>query len=421
MFLAKVLTSLKNIEENDDRQEVLAKSLKNPEKLAKTILRIEFLTACRRHKITPRFIEDSLKPVNKIFPNNRKVQLKCQKLSKSLLNDAIAETYRTKAYLMRERDRLSAAIAGFLTEDKLVRISALRERVFEMTIHENRPRLLRKFHSRVYQATLALENENGDGVVDEDVVDTPKRRRVNNLSSFPLDKTCLEVLSKGPNFALTQNISEHMMLEAEKAVERLAYAKRWKDTMARTHLVAAASTSSVDPAPRTGPETVATSAGAGSRGTSAATREHGPTTTAAETAAETGLAGIDTGGSTETGTTPTSVQRNSKTVGLSFKFADTDKRFPPPSTMDVEVKLKKLKEDVVKTYKSHKVQANNTSGKERRLIGDLRSNAELVIKQSDKGKGFVVLDKNTYIDKAQNILGDVSNYEKLDKNTVPKV
>ena len=67
MFLAQALNSIKNIEENGDRQQVLAKTFKNPEKFAKTILRIVFLTACRRNKVSPRFIEDALRPVNNIF------------------------------------------------------------------------------------------------------------------------------------------------------------------------------------------------------------------------------------------------------------------------------------------------------------------------------------------------------------------
>ena len=62
MFLAIALRSIKNLEQNVDRQQVLAKALKNPEKLAKTLLRIEFLTACRRNKVSPRFIEDALRP-----------------------------------------------------------------------------------------------------------------------------------------------------------------------------------------------------------------------------------------------------------------------------------------------------------------------------------------------------------------------
>ena len=54
---------------------------------------------------------------------------------------------------------------------------------------------------------------------------TPRQKKVNNLSSFEPGKTSLELLSKGPNFALTQKISEAVILEAEKGVQCLAYAK----------------------------------------------------------------------------------------------------------------------------------------------------------------------------------------------------
>ena len=153
--------------------------------------------------------------------------------------------------------------------------------------------------------------------------------------------------------------------------------------------------------------------GTARRGTS---EHHGPTTTPAET----GIEGVDTGGATaEAGAT--TARRSSTQSGLSFRFADTDKRFPPPSSNDVELKLKKLKEEVVKTYKNHTISKYNVSDGERQFLTTLKKNEDVVIKQSDKCKGFVIMDKNMYLEKAQDILGDPRNYEKLDKNTVPKV
>ena len=60
MFLARALNNVSRITANSDRQKVLVEMLKNPEKLAKTLLRIEFLTACRKAKVNPRFIIDAL-------------------------------------------------------------------------------------------------------------------------------------------------------------------------------------------------------------------------------------------------------------------------------------------------------------------------------------------------------------------------
>lgn len=106
---------------------------------------------------------------------------------------------------------------------------------------------------------------------------------------------------------------------------------------------------------------------------------------------------------------------------MSFRFADTDKRFPPPSSGEVETKLKKLKQDIIKTYVNHNLTETNVSDKERQFLKELGNNDRVVIKQSDKCKGLVVMDRDTYVGKAQDILNDTASYECLDKNPVPKV
>ena len=101
MYLAAALNNLRNFEPNVDRQKKLAETLKNPEKLAKTELRIEFLIACRKHDLTPRFIEDALRPVKHIFESNTRITTRSDNLAKTLLNEAIAETFRSRAFLLR--------------------------------------------------------------------------------------------------------------------------------------------------------------------------------------------------------------------------------------------------------------------------------------------------------------------------------
>ena len=117
----------------------------------------------------------------------------------------------------------------------------------------------------------------------------------------------------------------------------------------------------------------------------------------------------------------TTGKSSSNKAGLSFRFPDTDKRFPPPSDLDVECRLKKLKEDIVKSYKSHNVTRNNVTQKQQQFLHELQKNNNVVIKQSDKCKGLVILDKIDYLNKSQAILNDRNNYEVLDKNPVPKV
>ena len=107
--------------------------------------------------------------------------------------------------------------------------------------------------------------------------------------------------------------------------------------------------------------------------------------------------------------------------GLSFRFPDTDKHFPPPASIDVERKLKTLKKDIVKTYKSHSVTGSNVSDAQLKFLNNAQKNRDVIFKQSHKCKGFVIMDRNEYLCKSNEILDDRTNYEVLDKNPVPKV
>ena len=130
MFLARALNNVFRITRSSDRQKVLAETLKNPEKLAKTLLRIEFLTACRRAKVSPRFITDALKPIDKVFRGNVSVQSRCNMFKNSLLNESLSEAFRRKAYLLRQRDRLFTHIEAFLDENHLSYVSVTCSQVF---------------------------------------------------------------------------------------------------------------------------------------------------------------------------------------------------------------------------------------------------------------------------------------------------
>ena len=44
----------------------------------------------------------------------------------------------------------------------------------------------------------------------------------------------------------------------------------------------------------------------------------------------------------------------------------------------------------------------------------LQVDDNVIIKPSDKSKGFVVLSKSSYVDKCNQLLGDSSNYERLE-------
>ena len=186
MFLARALNNVSRITPNIDRQKVLVETLKNPEKLAKTLLRIEFLTACRREKVSPRFIVDALKPVQKIFGDNDHVKSCCETFKNRLLNESISEAFRTKAYMLRQRSRLLDSIKSFLDESRLDYVRCTCSQVFDATIKEHRPRLVQKFKQRLREETSCVKNSS-----------LPGQERVNNLSSLVMSDQGVRPSLKG--------------------------------------------------------------------------------------------------------------------------------------------------------------------------------------------------------------------------------
>ena len=249
MFLAAALNSLRIFETNVDRQKKLAETLKNPEKLAKVEIRIEFLTAYRKNDLTPRFIEDAVHPVRRIFRNNKKVITRSDNFAKVLLNVAISASFRAKAFLVRQRARPLEALTSFLTKDRYRHIYSTCARIYDITIHENRPRLVKKFHS--------LKTKIQPKICDNDDIDPVTiQRRVKNLSSAELDAPGLALLAKGPNFATTQTVSKTVLLQVEKGVERFSYAKRWRDKMSKCHgNIPSSDATGVEPLPAEGTRT----------------------------------------------------------------------------------------------------------------------------------------------------------------------
>ena len=114
-------------------------------------------------------------------------------------------------------------------------------------------------------------------------------------------------------------------------------------------------------------------------------------------------------------------QRRGCAPNLSFRFPDLGKNCPEQSSPETEVCLQKLKDDIIRTYNNHKVSDANVNSYQRALIKDLANNDSVVAKQSDKCKGFVILDKPEYVEKAKAMLEDKDSYESISKNPVPQV
>ena len=202
---------------------MLAQNLKLAEKLAKTNLRIEFLTACRRSNLTARFIQDSLRTVQKTFSGIRKFQAKCAAFAKYLLNGSISEAFEQRAYLERKRKRLYQELCDLKLE-----LSAFNwvidscNRVFWSTIADNRPSLVRKFRALKSSADSHIKSGKfGNVSFPADEQENHKgatgSARVNNLSSVVLDPATEDLLARGPKFGLTPKLDHHLITNVEKA------------------------------------------------------------------------------------------------------------------------------------------------------------------------------------------------------------
>ncbi len=68
-----------------------------------------------------------------------------------------------------------------------------------------------------------------------------------------------------------------------------------------------------------------------------------------------------------------------------------------------------------------KKQPTNITNKQKTALQQLRKNPDIVIKQSDKDKQFVVVNKNDYVDMCLDHLADDTTYNAVPKNPLPKM
>ena len=81
-------------------------------------------------------------------------------------------------------------------------------------------------------------------------------------------------------------------------------------------------------------------------------------------------------------------------------------------------RLARLKEDILTFYTNYvgKKTKENTTVKERQTPKELKANPSIIVKPSDKCKGFVIMDGEVYADKDETVLNDPDGYEKLKRD-----
>ena len=362
---------------------MLLQNLKLAEKLAKTNLRIEFLTACRRAKLTPRFIQDSLKTMQKAFSSLRKFDDKCSDFAKYLLNGSIAAAFEEKAYLERKQKRFHQDLCNLdLVSNVYNWMKDKCRQVYCSTIDDIRPGQLKKF--RVLQNNAKRRNRDSQqGYEPENPSQAPEVARVNNLSSSALDPTTESLLANGPKFGITPRVDRQLLTDVEKNIERFVYGKRWIDEIERAKRV---------------------------RNRNA--EERGLTRPQVEDEADAQAVDV------------VPERQHVASAGSLFgsaRFPDVNKTQPPVSTRETEEQLGRLKNSILRIYKQHGNSVCNVADEELQGLDKLRKDSGIVIKPSDKCKGLVILDKSDYVNKANHILEDESNYTKLDRDETSKI
>ena len=248
-YIQRALNDLKVVEPNGDRRQVLVNILKTPMKLASIIVRLGFLLSCRKSGVVPRFIDNATSSVDKIFAGSEVIQRECKTFRVKLLNESIKDAFRNKAFLERCQRRQEGDLRQVNSRIFTWMKTACRA-VFEDTLYTGRQRVERKFRQLIaHQLESRTRAHSGHGRDDTDKnplqegsEDRPPAqqaaatttKRVTNLSSIPVAPSVMNVLSKGPKFAMTTKINETILREVESGVERLAYGKRWKDYLERS-------------------------------------------------------------------------------------------------------------------------------------------------------------------------------------------
>ena len=190
--------------------------------------------------------------------------------------------------------------------------------------------------------------------------------RLVNLTLQVLGPNTMKILEKGPNFGITQKITPKILALVEAGIERTYYAVKWATFFEdRKRTNDTTDRDSRDSSPTPHPD----------------------------------------------------VTQDSESVTVPHPrptFRDSDVQQPPNVDQSAEKKLEGLKSKILRLYTQHKtLDKPNVTSSERVELEDLKTDDEIVIKQSDKCKSFVLMNKEDYVRKAAEI---TDSYQKVEKN-----
>ena len=214
------------------------KSLLLVPKLANITERISFLVECRKAQVFTKFIQDIITGTSAISTRGNSFEAKKRRFCRDMLNEAIKESYRKRAYLLREKRRLEEdnssersrlwpwlqdqcrLILGECREanrrklgNKFARLTSSpgsnnRSLVPNRRQEENRrnrpgpPRqMVQNLRDQVAQEEVPPQSETEDTAHDRADESTGSFK---NLSNLQLEAHLSDLLNRGPKFALTR-------------------------------------------------------------------------------------------------------------------------------------------------------------------------------------------------------------------------
>lgn len=350
--------------------------LNQKEKLARTNAQIEFLIACRHEKVIPKTVKLSLKIPN-VVRNNNKVNYNLSILEKSILNGMISGLFSKRKGHEEEIENISFDI--FHTCDVFRNdLWQLSENIYYSTFkrfsysHQKKLQYLRKFkRDFTFENRKQTNNKtnlsvastrNGNKPTDPKSnskefskhSDAKESDKVVVATTEDIPKQTVDLLSRGPKFALTPPSKIDVLNETEVGLNRLLYQYRWslRESNKRVDV------------PSDKPNKIAS--------------------------------------------------LNSLLSNAPFEKWTSA---PPIAPVEQEFKINNLSQNIFCSTEKHLNSLRpNCTKEELSSIKNLQRNDKIIIKKTDKSKAFSIQDSKDYVNKnSEEHLSDTTTYEKLDK------
>ena len=331
---------------------------------------VRFLTACRRCNVIPRFVKNCSK-ASKLFGAG--VTRHEERFQRIVLNRIIKEKYcrlhelrhslheaRQAAWRsMNSKDaEWTFGHSRFMSQRVRIEESKRLQQKFDRLTHDKKNAKVEK--SQVTRETSSVQDgkrTHNRVVIEESIEMGAVSERVKDL------------LALGPKFVPTTRVAKSVRRKAEVGVERLAFGRRWQREAERKQRM----------------------------------EEEGK---------------MDNNEERQAVSNERPITRLDNDFRLK-KLATTEKQ--APLMLDAEENaLKRLKENIMKLYDREErrqkyqtgIQGRQLTKQERKDLSELRHDSNIIVKPSDKSKGFVLMSRNNYVDKVAAMLDNLEDYER---------